>query len=121
MRDNDVVQMIAREAGCAPVTVQRVMTAGLRALHRRAFCEADGASGAVLECFLSFGAQAAYHLGGVLEEARLNGDPELPWSETLMRFDSAAGKRHSLFIRDWLPRRTRERKALDRQRQDSGN
>jgi hypothetical protein len=121
VKHDGIVHHVAREAGCSPATVQKVMTAGLRALHKHAFCEAKGAAGAVLECYLSFGAQAAYHLGGILEEARLNCDAELPWSETLMRIDSAAGMRHSLFVREWLPRRSRERKALDKQRQQSRN
>jgi hypothetical protein len=113
---SSIAELVATEAGCSVGTVREVMTAGLRALHRRAFCEVDAASGAVLECFFNFGGQAAYHLAGVLEQARLNSDSELPWSETLMRLDSSAGHRHAMFVQEWSSHRSADRRVLDEDR-----
>jgi hypothetical protein len=115
VKGDSIVEHVAREVGCSLSMTQAVMTAGLRALHRHAFCEAEGTSGAILECFLNFGAQAAYHLGGLLEQARVNCDPDLPWSETLMRIDSDAGNRHRMFVQEWVPQRSPARKLLDEQ------
>jgi hypothetical protein len=75
----------------------------------------------VLECYFNVGGQAVYHLGGLLEEARVHCDPALPWAETMMRFDPAAGRRHSLFISEWLPSRSPERRALDDGRSSKGS
>ena len=63
MTAESIVEGVAREAGCNTTIAQEVMTAGLRALHRHAFCEAEGVSGALLECFANFGG----HLGGHLK------------------------------------------------------
>jgi len=120
MPREQIIDRVARETGYSPTVVQRVMTEGLQALHRTAFCEAEGVSAALLDCYFSFGPQAAYHLGGILEEARVGCDPDLPWSETFLRIDSAACNRYSMYIREWLSQRSQQRKALDEQRTDRG-
>ena len=63
MNGDSIAEHVAREAGCSVSTAGEVMTAGRRALHRQAFCEAEGASHGILECFLNFDDEATYHLG----------------------------------------------------------
>ena len=60
--------------------------ATLRSLHRTALTDARGLTAAVLESYYCLGAEACYHLTGLLEEQRLSVDPDLPWSETTRRF-----------------------------------
>ncbi len=58
----------------------------LRGLHRAALVEQCGLTGAMQEAYFCFGQEACYHFVGLLEEQRLNHDPDIPWSETISRF-----------------------------------
>lgn len=81
------IEAIAQEAGVLPSQVQVVATAVLRALHRTAITGERGLTAAVMESRFCFGPEACYHFTGLLEHQRTESDPDLPWSETIMRFD----------------------------------
>jgi hypothetical protein len=81
------IEAIAQEAAVSPAQVQQVATAVLRALHRTAVTNQEGLTAAVMETRFCFGPEACYHFTGLLEHQRTESDPELPWSETIMRLD----------------------------------
>lgn len=80
------VEAIAAEAGCSGEQVRLAVTAAFRSLHRTSVTDKQSVTAAIVDSYSLFGPEASYHLGGLLEEARVSNDSELPWSETMARF-----------------------------------
>jgi len=108
------------ETNSSPQQVQQIATAVLRELHRIAFCDERNVTAALIQCYLNFGKEACYHLGGLLEEQRINCNSGLPWSETLMRMD---GDWHEFkpLLEQWLDGRTETRILLDQSQREDGD
>ena len=97
------VDRIAQATGCSPAQVEEVAGLVLKALHRSAVCNDDMLDGMLRDCLLSFGEAACIHLGGILEEARLSGgDPDIPWSETILRMVRPVDESYGALFDGWL-------------------
>jgi hypothetical protein len=75
--------------------------AALRGLHRASVTDHRSVTAAVMATYFEVGPEACYHLAGILEEARVSTDPELPWSETMNRFPPQL-KPYGAVLRRWL-------------------
>lgn len=80
------IEAIAEEAGCTPQQAGRAVTAALRCLHHTAVTDQKSVTAAVMDARWLFGREACYHLAGLLEEARVETSPDIPWSEFMARF-----------------------------------
>lgn len=98
------VVAVAQEAGIEPSEVAVAVTGALRRLHRMAVVDREGLSAAVVEIRLEIGAEACWHLCGLLEMQRLGEPSDLSWSETLMRLDPSL-KHYGVLIEKWLQAR----------------
>jgi hypothetical protein len=85
---SSLIDLAASHAGITPEQAGRAITSALRSLHKVALTDPKGLTAVALESRLNFGAEACYHLFGLLEEERLRENHDLPWSETLLRLDS---------------------------------
>jgi hypothetical protein len=96
-----LLRTAASHAGITELQAQQAITSALRSLHRVAVTSQEGLTSSLLETRFNFGAEAAYHLAGLLEHQRLHCDPELPWGETLKRMAPETRIYHALIDR-WL-------------------
>lgn len=110
---DDILAQICAETGCTGEQMRQAVGAAFEALHKIAFCDERNVTAALMESYFAFGARACYHLGGILEQARINADSDLPWSETLMRIAPAEWKQFQPLVDNWLDRRSEQRKLLD--------
>ena len=62
----EIYERVAQESGCTPEQVRRVVALALRELHYVSATDPHVTTGAIMECQLNFGTEAAYHLGGIL-------------------------------------------------------
>ena len=116
MMTQDILAQISAQTGSTNDQVREAVGAALEALHKIAFCDEDSVVGAIKECAFIFGSRACYHLVGILEDARINTDPELPWSETMDRFMPSEWEQFRPLMEDWLEQRSERRQLLDEQR-----
>ena len=87
---------LCREANCHLSQVRKVAARVLKQLDREAFCSETRTTGMLLQCHFLLGPEACYHMGGVLEECRIDHNPAgVPWSATLLRLD-AGMDRHAV-------------------------
>lgn len=107
------LKRIAAATVCEPEQVREVVRLALQALHKTAFCDERNVTAALMQCCWAFGDEACFHLGGILEEARIATDPTLSWSEFMARFLSHAQNQLSPIIDEWRKDKTEDRKALD--------
>ncbi len=105
-------ETVCQESGCPPEQVSKVATAALKVLHKIAYGDERNVTAALMQCYWMFGSEACYHLGGLLEEARIWTDSELSWSETLERLDPEL-KEYSAILDEWAALKSQERKLLD--------
>ena len=103
----DALGRVCRDADCSPDQATHAVTSALRLLHKAAVTDPKGATASLLECVIAFGPEATFHLGGILEVAKLRSDPALPWSETMARLVPRS-KVYSVLINKW------RKKAEDR-------
>ena len=61
-----LIDTIEKESGCDRETVRRITTLLLRELHLVAATDETVTTGAIMETYWNFGAEASYHLGGLL-------------------------------------------------------
>ena len=116
MLSKGILDQISTQTGSTGDQVCEAVGAALEALHKIAFCDEDSVTGAIRECAFIFGSRACYHLVGILEEARINTDPELPWSETMNRFMPSEWKKFQPLMENWLDQDCEQRKLLDKER-----
>ena len=83
---SEILNRIAATTACEPEQVREIVRLALEALHKIAFCDERCLTGSLMECYWIFGEGACYHLGGILEEARIFHDSDIPYSEFLQRF-----------------------------------
>jgi hypothetical protein len=105
--DDSTMVKLCEEARCHPSQLRSAAVTILRELHRESFCSEERSTGRLIQCYWLFGAEACYHLGGVLEEYRRDHDPDgIPWSETLARLDPKI-ERYADVLKSWIPAITR--------------
>ena len=103
-----------RESGMSREQLVQVATVVLKRLHKVSVCDEESTTAAIMDCMWSFGDEACYHLGGILEEARQHTGPEGdPWTETYLRFAPDL-KRFRPVLDGWMDDRTEARKRLDK-------
>lgn len=95
------LELTAAHAGITPEQARQAVASALRSLHRVARTTPEGLTAVALECRMNFGAEACYHLFGMLEMERLADEHDLPWSETLLRLDPQMSK-YAAVIDAWL-------------------
>lgn len=61
-----IIQKIERETGCDQSQIAKIATLVLRELHLVSATDDRVTTGAIMECYWNFGAEASYHLGGIL-------------------------------------------------------
>ena len=83
---SEILNRIAATTACEPEQVREIVRLALEALHKIAFCDERCLTGSLMECYWIFGDGACYHLGGILEEARIFHDSDIRYSEFLQRF-----------------------------------
>ena len=115
-----ILDQICAQTGSTDDQVCEAVGAALEALHKIAYCNEENVTAAIMECAFIFGPRACYHLVGILEEARINTGPDLPWSETMNRFMPSEWKEFRPLIENWLKQRSEQRKLLDQQRDRQG-
>ncbi len=86
-----IIQKIERETGCDQSQIARIATLALRELHLVAATDDQVTTGAVMQCRWNFGAEASYHLGGILmyhdyKTNQPDADAESLMPETMQRF-----------------------------------
>jgi hypothetical protein len=109
---------ICEATGCSREQVIDVVGRAFEALHKTAVCNEMSVTGAMGLCLDHFGSKACYHLVGLLEEARLctRDEPDLPWSETYMRFAGQSWREFVPVVESWMQERSEERKLRDERR-----
>lgn len=95
------LDLAAQHAGISTRQARQAITSALRSLHQIAVTDRKGLTAVATECRFNFGPEACFHLFGLLELQRLVADPELPWSETLLRMDPQITKYRAL-LDVWL-------------------
>jgi hypothetical protein len=110
---SEIVNRIASQTVCEPEQVREIVRLAFEALHKIAFCDERNVTAALMECCWTFGEEACYHLGGILEEARVGTDPGIPWSEFFLRFYPDSPRQFRPIVEEWAKDRTKDRKALD--------
>jgi len=95
------LQLAASHAGITCEQARQAIASALRSLHKIARTNPSGLTAVALECDLSFGTEACYHLFGLIEMERLKEDHDLPWSETLLRIDPKMSK-YAALMDMWL-------------------
>jgi hypothetical protein len=109
----DILNRIASATVCEPEQVREVVRLAFETLHKIAFCDEKNVTAALVECYYTFGEGPCYHLSGILEEARIGTDSELPWSEFLARFSPQSWPQFGPIREQWAKNKTEDRKALD--------
>ncbi|MGH9686292.1 MAG: hypothetical protein ACRD5K_04275 [Candidatus Acidiferrales bacterium] len=109
----ELVNRIAAATACEPEQVFEVVRLAFQALHKTAFCDEKNVTAALMQCCWAFGDEACFHLSGLLEEARVGTDHELPWSEFMARFLPDAQRQLSPIIDEWQNDKTEDRRAFD--------
>ena len=113
LRSEEVVQQICKATGCSPEQVRDVVGLAMEALYKIAFCDDGALTAAIMECMWMFGDKACYHLGGIMEAARIQAD-DIPWSETYARFAPEILTKFDPLLETWMEQRSPGRKARDR-------
>lgn len=108
-----LIKRIATATLCEPEQVREVVCLTLQALHKTAFCDEKNVTAALMQCCWAFGDEACFHLGGILEEARIGIRGDIPWSEFMARFLPHAQQQLSPIINEWQKDKTEDRRALD--------
>ena len=116
MTTQNILAEISAQTGSTDDQIREAVGAAIEALHKIAVCDEDGVVGAIRECTFIFGSRACYHLVGILEDARINTDPELPWSETMYRFMPSEWEQFRPLMEHWVEQRSEQRKLLDEKR-----
>jgi hypothetical protein len=108
-----IVNQICAETDCSETQVIKVVAMALEHLHRVAFCHEHNVTEAMVQCMRGFGGQACFHLGGVLEQARIGTSGDIPWSEFILRFAPDLTDEYGPKVESWMNQRSRERRNLD--------
>jgi hypothetical protein len=108
-----MLKRIAAATVCEPEQVREIVRLCLQALHKTAFCDEKNVTAALMECCWAFGDEACFHLGGILEEARIGTSGDKPWSEFMARFLPQAKHQLSPITDEWVKTKSADRKALD--------
>jgi hypothetical protein len=119
-----VLDDICDATGCTRQQVVAVVGKAFEALHKIAFCDEMGISGAMGDCQDQFGSKACYHLVGLLDEARrCKGDEiDVPWRETYLRFSGLSYREFDPVVEGWwMSERSEARKLLDERRKIWGH
>jgi hypothetical protein len=95
------MEALAGEAHVEPRQARQIAISVLRELHRVAMQDDRGLTASLLDAYLKIGAEACYHLTGLLEEQRLSHDQEISWHETLLRLDSNFLRFRSI-VEEWM-------------------
>ena len=113
-----MIDRIVQETGCDGQKVQAIVVAALRELHL--VCATDDlvTTGALLACLHNFGAEACYHLGGILACHDDTGkDPDSPSDslvpEAMLRLLGRAPRIEDIEAR-WLRQLDTRRRATKR-------
>jgi hypothetical protein len=114
LRSEEVLEQICQMTGCSREQVRAVVGLAMEALHRVAFCDDGAVTASIMECMWMFGDKACYHLGGILEVARIEEDHDLPWYETYARFAPETLTKFDPLLETWMEQRSPGRKARDR-------
>ena len=101
------------ETGLTLDQVRMVVGAALRELHRVAVISEFGTEAVVQECYNSFGAEACYHLGGILVADRAIMSHNMPWTEFFIRFAPELIEEFGPFGSEWQDERSPRRKQID--------
>ncbi len=118
---SEILNRIAATTACEPEQVREIVRLALEALHKIAFCDERCLTGSLIECYWIFGDGACYHLGGILEEARIFHDSDIPYSEFLQRFSPDSWHQFKPVIAQWMKERSEARKAHDGEPEDPPN
>jgi hypothetical protein len=110
-----IVNQICAAAGCSENQIIEAVSMALEHLHKVAFCHEHNVTEAITQCMWCFGGQACFHLGGILEQARIGTSNDIPWSEFILRFAPDLGKQFGPIVEKWMSQRSEERKNLDAQ------
>ena len=108
-----IVNQICAATRCSENQVIEVVGMVLEHLHKVAFCHEHNVTEAVMQCMWGFGGQACFHLGGILEQARIGTSGDIPWSEFILRFAPDLGEQYGPVVESWMSERSEERKSLD--------
>lgn len=108
-----IVKEICAATGCSEKQVIEVVSMALEHLHRVAFCHEHNVTEAMMQSMWCFGGRACFHLGGILEQARIGTSNEIPWSELILRFAPDLGEQYGPVLDSWMSQRSENRKALD--------
>jgi hypothetical protein len=112
-REKTLLEEVCAASGCTEAQVRQVIGMTLAALHKVARCHEQSATAAVRESMRAFGAQACYHLSGLLEESRTHADPDRSWWEISARYAPAAWARFGPVVDSWREERSEARERLD--------
>lgn len=112
-RPESTVNRIAEATACTPRQVRETVRLALEALHKVAFYELGNVTTAATECRWAFGGEACFHLVGILEQARIWKDSDLPWSEFSARFLHDIRAEVAPIMDEWGRDKSDERKAID--------
>lgn len=113
MPTRNFIREVCQEEGLTTEELQNAARVVLKALHKAAYCGDESLWGAVIDCRLEFGGEAAYHLGGILELERLQSDKDIPISELFLRLDPESFKKYESLFLAWKDDRTETRKLMD--------
>lgn len=109
-----IIRQICAATGCNENQVIEVIGMALEYLHKVAFCHEKNVTEAMMKCMWGFGGQACFHLGGILEEARIGTSNDIPWSEFILRFSPDLDKRYGPVVESWMSQRSEEQKKTGR-------
>jgi hypothetical protein len=113
MSKSDFIEQVCLGSGYDLDQVRAIATTTLRALHKASVCNEESLWGVMRDCIFAFGEEAAYHLGGILEEYRTHSDHEIPWSEFWLRINTDIGEKFGPMLENWMKDRTENLKLLD--------
>jgi hypothetical protein len=114
LRSEEVVGQICKLTDCSREQVSAVVGLALEALHKVAFCDDGAVTASIMECMWMFGDKACYHLGGILEVARVEADHDIPWYETYTRFAPETLRKFDPLLGTWMEQRSLRRKNRDK-------
>lgn len=101
MHAKQILTKLSESTGLSPEKVRSVVSEALKELHKTAYFGEKQMTEAVMECYWNFGPKACFHFTGLLEQQRVHNDPDLPWSETLLRFCPGEMKPQARIMRLW--------------------
>jgi hypothetical protein len=108
-----IVNQICAATGFNERQVREVVGMALEHLHKSAFCHEHNVTEAMRQSMWCFGGKACFHLGGILEQARIGTSGDIPWSEFMCRFAPDLGEQYGPVVESWMSDRSEGRKQMD--------